>query len=385
MNSRQLVLSRRIRKTPFEERVFENGAKSFTTYNHMPLASVYESVEEDYQHLIEHVQIWDVACERQVEVCGPDALKLVELITPRDISKCQIGQCMYAPLVDEFGKIVNDPIIIKLNDDRYWISIADSGVLLWVKGIAFGRNLDVKVFEPDVSPLAIQGPKAYDLLEDLVGPKSRELKYFWFIQANIAGTNAIVAKSGWSGQLGFEVYLQDFSKGLVLWDEIQAVGQKYNIRAGCPNLIDRIEKGLLSYGSDMTINNNPYECGLDRFFELGKKAEYMSSIALKNILEDGVQRNLVYLFIEGSPLVSPRSTWDVLDDDKNSVGIVTSSVYSTKHKYNIAFATVNAEINQFGKNLLIDTGNGNMRFANVTNRSWELAGEIHPHRDTAFV
>ena len=365
MNSAQLVLSRRIRKTPFEQRVFENGVQGFTTYNHMPLASIFSSPQEDYEHLCENVQIWDVSCERQVEVVGPDAMRLVELVTPRDISLCEVGQCMYAPLVDETGSIVNDPIIIRLAEDRLWVSIADSGVLLWMRGIAYGRGFDVNIFEPDVSPLAVQGPKSNELMSDLLGDHVRDIKWFWFIETRLADTDVILARSGWSGQGGFEIYLQDESRGLALWDLIWEAGQKYDIRAGCPNLIDRIERGLLSYGSDMTLENNPYECGLDRFFESSKEAECMSKDAMEKILLGGVSRNHVYLVIDGDPLGSPRSTWDVLDESGNVVGFVTSSAYSANYQSNVSFASINAELNQKGRKLRVNIDDNEIRNATL--------------------
>ncbi len=377
MNSRELilprlVLSRRIRKTPFEERVFEQRASAFTTYNHMPLGSYYISAEEDYRHLCEHVQVWDVSCERQVEVVGPDAMELVELITPRDMSKCRIGQCKYAPLVDQHGGVVNDPIILRLAENRFWVSIADSGVLHWIRGIAYGKGMDVSVFEPDVSPLAVQGPKSDDLMADILDDGIRDLKFFWFTKAEIAGTEVVVARSGWSGQGGFEIYLQDGAKGLDLWDVIWEAGRKYNIRAGCPNLIDRIERGFLSYGSDMTLENNPYECGLDRFLEPGKEAEFMSAAALTEILENGVRKNLVHLSVSGSPLASPRSVWDVVDENTRKVGILTSLAYSPKYKSNLAFATIDASANQAGRALRVHVNGEEFREAWIADRNWKV-------------
>ena len=356
MKSPELVLSRRLTKTPFEQRVFEHGVKGLTTYNHRLLASYFCSPQEDYEHLCQHVQIWDVSCERQVEVVGADAMRLVELATPRDISKCAIGQCMYAPLVDEHGGIVNDPIILRLAKDRLWVSIADSGVLLWLKGIAYGRGYNVSVFEPDVSPLAVQGPKSDDLLADVVGEHIRDIKRFWFIEATLAETDVIITRSGWSGQGGFEIYLQDGCKGLALWDIIWEAGRKYNIRAGCPNIVDRIERGLLSYGSDMTMENNPYECGLDRFFEASKDAECMSKGAMAKFAKNGVRKNHVYLAISGGPMASPRSTWDVVDENNKVVGIVTSSAYSRNYQSNVAFAIIDAEVNQEGRKFRADIG-----------------------------
>ncbi len=369
MTSSQLALSRRIRSTPFESRVLEQGPKVFSVYNHMTLSSVYRSPQEDYEHLCTHVQLWDVSAERQVEVVGPDALALVELITPRDISRCAIGQCVYAPLVDEHGGIVNDPIILRLADDRFWVSIADSDVLLWLKGITYGSGMEVKVFEPDVSPLAVQGPKADDLMTEVVGPEVREIKFFRFIETEIVGTPVYLARSGWSGQGGFEIYLQDSSKGIELWDAIWKKGQTFHIRAGCPNLIERLESGLMSYGSDMTLENNPIECGLERFLDLDKPAEYMSREALDKINRNGVDKIKVNLMIEGEPQSAPRATFDVVGQAGVKVGIVTSLAYSKKYGANLAFAIVNTESAAPGCLLKVVTGEGE-RVAIVKDRSW---------------
>ena len=368
MASSQIVLSRRIRTTPFETKVFDGGVKAFTVYNHMTLASVYRSPQEDYEHLCTHVQLWDVSAERQVEVVGPDALALVELVTPRDISKCAVGQCMYAPLVDEHGGIVNDPVVLRLREDRFWVSVADSDAHLWLKGIAYGRGFDVRVFEPDVCPLAVQGPKSDDLMAEVIGPEVRDIRFFRFIETEVAGIPVIMARSGWSGQGGFEIYLQDSTSGVALWDAIWEPGQAYNIRAGCPNLIERIESGLLSYGSDMTLENNPFEAGLDRFVTLGKSAEYMSREALDRIAREGVENKLVNLMIEGDPVSAPRSTYDVMSNNEK-VGIVTSLAYSEKYAANISFATVKVASAQPGTRLTVLTDAG-IRNALVKDRNW---------------
>ena len=264
MSTLPMILSPRLRPSPYEQRAIEHGAKLFTLYNRMTLPLVYDSYEKEYEHLCEHVQIWDVGCERQVEIVGPDALRLVELITPRDVSSCAVGQCKYAPLCDENGGIMNDPIILRLAEDRFWLSIADSDITFWVKGVAYGRGFDVRVFEPDVSPLAIQGPKADDLVADVVGEHTRDIRFFWFIDETLAGAPVKVARSGWSGKGGFEISLEDGSKGSELWDLFWEAGQKYDIAPGAPNLIERIESGLKSYGQDMTMDTNPFEASMDR-------------------------------------------------------------------------------------------------------------------------
>ncbi len=347
----------------------EQGVSAYSLYNKMLLPLVFNDVVTDYEHLRSHVQIWDVACERQVEIVGPDALALVELITPRDISKCAIGQCMYAPLCNENGGIMNDPIILRLADDRFWLSVADSDVLFWVKGVAYGRGFDVKVFEPDVSPLGIQGPKADDLMSDVVGEHVRDIGFFRFIETNIAGTDVILARSGWSGQGGFEVYLQDHRKGLDLWDVFWDAGQKYDIRSGGPNLIDRIETGLKSYGSEMTIDSNPFESGLESFISLGKQAECMSRDALLKISEDGPDKKLLNLVIDGEPLGSPRSVWKVTDAGGDDIGVVTSQVWSPTKKANLAFAIVDSAYSEPGGRLSVDA-NGELRGAVVRNSRW---------------
>ena len=367
-----MILSRRLRASPFEERIAEQGVTAYSLYNKMLLPLVFESYESVYGHLREHVQIWDVACERQVEIVGPDAAKLVELITPRDISRCKIGQCMYAPLCDENAGIVNDPIVIKLAEDRFWLSIADSDVNLWVKGVAYGRGFDVRVFEPDVSPLAIQGPKADELMAEVVGEHTRDIKFFWFIDETIVGTPVKIARSGWGGQGGFEIYLQDSAKGNDLWDVFWEAGQKYNIRAGAPNLIDRLETGLKSYGQELTINSNPLEAGLEHYINPDKKAEYMCRDALAKIMATGPEKRLVNLYLEGDALQSPRSDWRVMDGDGNDMGMVTSAAWSPRYESNIAFAIVKSVASAIGTGLSVDV-DGELRSVTVVNAKWQAA------------
>ena len=347
-----------------------HGASWFTIYNKMTLPMMFESLEADYAHLKENVQIWDVACERQVEARGPDAHELVELITPRDMSDIKIGQGVYAPLVDEHGGVINDPIILRLADDRFWVSIADSDVLLWMKGIAWGRGMNVEVFEPDVSPLGVQGPKADDLMADVVGEHVRDIRFFWFIEETIAGTPVVIARSGWSGQGGFEIYLQDSSKALDLWDAVWEKGDKYNLRAGCPNLIERLESGLMSYGSDMTLDTNPIECGFERFMNLDKKAEYLARQALQRISANGADRKLVHLMIDVGRHPPPRDSFDVLDISGEKVGIVTSQAYSPKYKTTLAFALVDIAYASVGTTLQVDIGSGKLHSAAVRKRDW---------------
>ncbi|MEM7257939.1 MAG: dimethylsulfoniopropionate demethylase [Pseudomonadota bacterium] len=344
MNPVELVLSRRLRVTPFEARVREQGVKSYTVYNHMVLPVNFSNTLEEYQHLCEHVQLWDVAAERQVEVVGPDALELVELITPRHIAPCEVGQCVYAPLADEDALVVNDPIILRLAEDRFWISIADSDVLLWVKGIAWGRGLNVRVFEPDVSPLAVQGPKADDVMADLLGESVRDIKFFRFIETTIANTNVVLARSGWSGQGGFEIYLQNSADGLALWDAVWEAGRKYHIRSGAPNLIERLETGLKSYGSDMTHEDSVLECAFERYLNLDKPAPYMAQEAIEKQLAQGVPRRLCNVMVESGPLPGLRGQWELVNEQQQVVGLASSCAYSPKYQASLLFAMLSQEV-----------------------------------------
>jgi len=352
MHPTELVLSPRLRKTAFEERVFDLGIQSFTIYNHMTLPVAFSSNPEAYQHLCEHVQVWDVAAERQVEVVGPDAMQLVELITPRDISTCDVGQCVYAPLADEDGLVVNDPLILRLAEDRFWISIADSDVMLWVKGIAWGRGLDVKVFEPDVSPLAVQGPKADDLMADLLGESVREIRFFRFIETEIAGTPVVLARSGWSGQGGYEIYLQNSADGLALWDTVWQAGERYNVKVGAPNTIERLEAGLKSYGSDMSHDDHVLECAFDQYLDLDKPAEYMAREAIAQMQKDGIKRRLCHLMAEGDPLPGLRERWEVRQN-KVLVGQASSCAWSPKYKANLLFAMLSIDMSEPGTELTL--------------------------------
>ncbi|MCH2329706.1 MAG: dimethylsulfoniopropionate demethylase, partial [Rhodobacterales bacterium] len=258
-----LNMSRRLRRTAYTNNVEAAGVSGYSVVNHMLLPKGFQkTVEEDYWHLREHVQIWDVSCQRQVEISGPDAEKLIQLMTPRKISTATIGDCYYLPIIDENAGIINDPVMLKIGEDKFWLSVADSDVLLYAKGIALGSKMDVTVSEPDVSPLAIQGPKAEHLIAKIFGEQIKHISFFKFGWIEFNGTQQIIARSGYSRQGGFEIYLQNSKLGSDLWDTIWEAGIEFKISPGCPNLIERIEGGLLSYGNEFTRENNPLEIGL---------------------------------------------------------------------------------------------------------------------------
>ena len=293
-----VVPSRRVRGTPFTPGVQAAGVKAYTVYNHMLLPSYFESYEADYRHLKEHVQVWDVSVERQVSVKGPDALKLMRQMSPRDMDKMADDQCYYAPICDHDGGMLNDPVLIKIADDHYWMSIADGDLLQWALGLAVGQGLDVEVVEPDVSPLAVQGPKADELMARVFGDVVRDIKFFRYKRLAFEDTEFVVARSGWSKQGGFEIYVDGAEYGMPLWNRLFDAGEDLNVRAGCPNLIERIEGGLLSYGSDMRRENTPVEAGLARF--CNSPEDYIGKSVIEEQKTQGPNQILRPLAIDGS-------------------------------------------------------------------------------------
>ncbi|MDB2320644.1 dimethylsulfoniopropionate demethylase [Amylibacter sp.] len=360
MSGSLLFPSRRLRATPFTSRVSALGVTGYTVYNHMLLATVFESLQEDYKHLKEHVQIWDVSVERQVQLLGPDAHKLACMISARDLTNAKVGRCYYAPICDQNGAIINDPIALRLAENKYWFSISDSDLLLWVQGIAIGLGLNVDICEPDVSPLAIQGPFADDLMADVFGEEIREVKFFHFKAFSFRGHMLNIARSGWSKQGGFEIYLDDTNLGEELWDAIWAKGKKYNIRAGCPNLIERVEAGLLSYGNDMNREDTPLEIGLEKYVSLDSEVDFIGKAALQKQRKVGIKKRLMGIEIDGSkmpPLTMPKK---VSIEGKN-VGMITSAVFSPDYGGNIGFAMIKASNAYVGAEVMVESEEGPQR------------------------
>ena len=357
-----IVATRRVRSTPFTERVEASGLSGYTVYNHMLLPTSFGSLEDNYNHLKKYVQIWDVAVERQVELRGPDAHKLAIMMSARDLTNAEPGRCYYAPITDHNGGMLNDPIAICLAPDRFWFSIADSDMLLWALGLAHGMKLDVEVFEPDVSPLAIQGPLADDLMAEVFGDEIRSTRFFRFQWFEWRGRNLAIARSGWSKQGGFEIYLDDSSLGLQLWDDIYAKGAAYNLQAGCPNYIERIEGGLLSYGSDMTREDTALEAGLDRYVNLDNH-DFIGRDALRAQAEQGVKKRLVGLKIEGAPM-PPLAIPEDCHLAGERIGMLTSAVFSPGFSTNLGFAMLAIAHTEPGTNIQVQY-KGEVRNAEV--------------------
>lgn len=352
--------SRRLRRTAFSEGVEAAGVKAYTVYNHMLLPTVFRSVEEDYHHLKQAVQVWDVACERQVELRGPDAGRLAQLLTPRDLRGMLPGQCYYVPIVDETGGMLNDPVAVKLAEDRWWISIADSDLLYWIKGLAYGYRLDVLVDEPDVSPLAVQGPRADDLMAAVFGDAVRNIRFFKFTQLEFQGRHMVVARSGYSKQGGFEIYVEGEELGMPLWNALMEAGKSMDVRAGCPNLIERVEGGLLSYGNDMTDDNTPHECGLGRFCNTQTAIGCIGRDALLRVAKEGPVKQIRAVSIDG-PAVPGCDRWWPLKHGAKTVGRVSSAAWSPDFRTNVAIGMVRMTHWEAGTELRVMAPGGERR------------------------
>ena len=361
MATAKLNVSRRIRATPYTPRVEALGVSGYSVVNHTILPKGFKkSVEEDYWHLKQHVQLWDVGCQRQVELKGVDAAKLTQLMTPRDLSNARVGQCLYAPLVDQAGSMLNDPIILKLAEDRYWLSISDSDILLWAKGLAFGMDLDVQVCEPDVWPLAVQGPKSDELMEKIFGQEIRDIGFFRFGVLEFNNHHLVISRSGYSKQGGYEIYLDKPALGLELWDRLWEAGVELNISPGCPNLIERVEGGLLSYGNEFTMENNPLECGLDQYCHLNSDFEFIGKQALQAIAKQGIERKIRGIIFGGEACAPCQHPWSMSVSGEYA-GIVTTAIWSPRFENNVALGMVEKEYLDAGTTVAIESGDGLLR------------------------
>jgi aminomethyltransferase len=342
-----------IRKSPYFEATLRYGAKAFSVYNHMYIPRDFGDPVENYWNLINAAILCDVAVERQVEITGPDAADFMQLLTPRNLSQCQVGQCMYVMITSEEGGIINDPILLRLGDNHFWLSLADSDVLLWAKGVAVHSGMDVDISEPDVSPLQLQGPKSLAIMEELFGEGISTLRYFFLRELELDGIPLVVSRTGWSGELGYELYLRDASRGDELWERIMAAGKPFGLRAGHTSTIRRIEAGMLSYHADMDIDTNPFELGLDRLVDLDMEATFIGKATLQRIKAEGIRRKQVGLEISGLPIEGTNTQfWPARMNDKE-VGIVTSAVYSPRLERNIALAMVSVEAAGKGSELVV--------------------------------
>ena len=358
MSNKNFGFGTQIRKSPYFDSTVKWGATGFSVYNHMYIPRDFGSPEQNFWNLIEKSILCDVAVERQVEITGPDAYKFIQLLTPRDLSKLSIGQCKYVLIVNNDGGILNDPVLLRLAENHFWLSLADSDVLLWAQGVAINSGLDVKISEPDVSPLQLQGPTSQEIMVKLFGEDIRDLKYYWLREYKLDGIPLIVSRTGWSSELGYEIYLRDGSKGNELYEKIMAAGKEHGIQPGHTSSIRRIEGGMLSYHADADIHTNPYELGFDRLVNLETDIDFIGKEALKKIKQNGIKRKQVGLIIDCNPLSGPNTTFWPIEKDGKTIGKVTSAVYSPRLKKNIALAMIGINYSELGNQLDVQTHEG---------------------------
>ena len=357
MKNYSIAKSRRIRSTPYTSRIEKQGVTTCTTYNHMLLPAAFGSLEDTYHHLKEHVQVWDVAGERQVEITGKDSAKLLQLMTCRDLSKSKVGRCYYCPIIDDQAGIINDPVVLKLSEEKWWISVADSDVILFAKGLAIGHKFEVKIIEPNVNIMAVQGPKSFKLMEKIFGEKIKKLKFFGFDYFDFKGTKHLIAQSGWSKQGGYEIYVENTKSGLELYDYLFEIGKEFNVKPGCPNLIERIESALLSYGNDMDINDNPFECGFDKFVNLDSDITFLGKEKLKKIKSEGISKKLMGVQIDTKE-ISLSESLDIKNGKNAKIGELRSACYSPQFKKVIGIAMINSPYWEVSESIQIEI-NGN--------------------------
>jgi aminomethyltransferase len=355
------------KKSPYFQRTVEAGCTSWDLYNHMLIPTLYDDDVKEYWHLLDKVTLWDVAVERQVEITGPDAARFTQLLTPRDLSSMQAGQCKYVLVCAPDGGIVNDPILLKLAPDHFWLSLADSDALLYAHGVAAFAGMDVAIKEPDVSPLQLQGPSSKQVIQKLFGDEVMNLRYYWCAQTELDGIPLVVSRTGWTAEIGYELYLRDSSRGTELWDKVMRAGAEFEIRAIAPSDQRRMEAGIFNYGNDMDITNNPFQVtGLERLVELDNENQVVSREALERIAREGVDRKLVGVRIGGEPLsMWLEDFWPVRHDGRE-VGRLVSASYSPRLQYNMGYVWVPIALAEEGTVVEVVAPSGRPEQATVT-------------------
>ena len=352
-NTSIVVFSPRVRKSPYFNSTIKYGATAFSVYNHMYMPVTYDGTIEDYKKLLDGVQLWDVGVERQVQIKGRDAEAFAQFLTPRDIKKCSVGQAMYTPLTDFEGKLINDPVMLRIAEDCYWFSVSDGDLILWAQAIAAGYKFDVDVDEPDVSPLQVQGPNSTKLMIKVFGDWINDITFYKFKEIEYQGIPLVIARMGYSKELCYELFLRDHSKGDELWEILWQAGQEFNISPGSPNIILRLEGGILSYLADIDRTNNPYEVGLDWAVDLDQEDDFIGKDALREISLRSPERKLMGAEIHGDPLtIFNAEPWPVLVDSKK-VGSMNAMVYSPRLKKNICYTILDIEHAHSGQDIII--------------------------------
>ncbi len=376
----------RIRKSPYFYASRRHGVQSYTVCNRMYHPRHYDSPIAEYWRIVNDVTMWDVGVERQVEITGPDAFAFTNMLTPRDLSTCDVGQCKFVLNTDVDGGIINNPVLLRLEENNFWLSVADGDVLLWAKGVAASAGMDVHISEPDVAPVQIQGPKSKALMIDLFGDEIGDLAYYYMAETTLDGMNMVVSRTGYSGEVGYEIYLRNASHdGMKLWDSVLEAGKPHDLAVIGPCQIRRVEAGILSYGSDIALDNNqygpyeflnPYEAGLEYTVDLDQEADFIGKEALKRIAAEGVSRKVVGVEVEGDPIIGYIEDYLQVVEDGAQIGQVSSVFYSPRLEKNVGYALVPVERAELGTVLTVRSAVGDTK-ATVVHKPF-----IDPKKDT---
>jgi glycine cleavage system aminomethyltransferase T len=347
----------RNRRTPYYEATQRHGPKGFTVYNHMYFPIRFDTFEAEFEALLNDVTVWDVSVERCLEISGADGFRFAQLLTPRNLSKCAVGQGKYVLICDSDGGIVNDPVMTRMEENTFWFALASSDALLFARGLRNAYpDLDVTIREADVAPMQIQGPRSKDLMRDLVGPEILDLKYYFWTRAEVRGIPVVITRTGWTSEVGYEIYLLDSSRGTELWEAVMEAGRPHNVRPTGPSDIRRIEGAIFNWGADMTYENNAVEMGLERLVDWSLPDDASISIAaLRRIREEGVARKIVGVEFDGQPFPALNNVkWPAFDGDVE-VGKVTSAIYSPRLEANIGYCWVPTPLAAEGTALRVAT------------------------------
>ncbi len=350
-----------IQKSPYFYAAAKHRVKAYDLYNHMLMPGLYTDPVDEYWHLVNYVTLWDVGVERQVEIGGPDGFEFMNLLTPRDVAKCKVGECKYVLLTTREGGIINDPVMLRLGENHFWLSLSDWDVIYWCMGVAIHAGLDVIVREPDVSPLQLQGPKSKDVMVDLFGEGILDLEYYHLMETDLDGIPLVVTRTGWTGERGYELYLRDHTLAEKLWAKVMKAGKRHNIRPIAPSEIRRIEAGILNYSSDIVLDNNPYEVGLGWTVDEDKEADYLGKDALHRVKAEGPERKLVGIEVAGEPLGAWIPDYWPVHVNGERVGHVTSLTYSPRLGKNIGFALLKIAHAKLATQLKVTSSKGARR------------------------
>jgi len=357
----------RMRRTPFYEATQKYGPKGFTVYNHMYFPIRFSTFEDEFDALLNHVTLWDVAVERCLEISGPDGFRFAQLLTPRNLSRCAVGQAKYVVICDSDGGIINDPVLTRMDENTFWFAMASSDALLYARGLKNAYpDLEVTIREADVAPLQVQGPKSKQLMADLVGEHIGSLKYYHWTRAEIAGAPVVITRTGWTSEVGYEVYLTDTSKGTEVFEAIMRAGEPHHLVPTGPSDIRRIEAAIFNWGADMTYENNAFELRLDRLIDFDlADSSCISIAAYRRIQREGVERKINGVVIDGEAFPDLNNTkWPAYVDGR-LLGKVTSAIHSPRLNQNIGYCWLPTANSKLGQKVTVETEWG-PRTATVT-------------------